>query len=76
MIMNSSIRRMAHIQRYSSFPTNRKENVAEHTFYCTITAHCIALDLLDRGFDIDPNVVVVKAIYHDGEESLTGDLPG
>lgn len=72
--INSSLRRLSHIKRYSSFQTIRPENVAEHSFYCVFYAHLLVKDLIDRGFSINENTVIKKALYHDFEESMTGDI--
>lgn len=73
-VLGSSINRLSFIQRYSSLDVRRQENVAEHVFFCTLYSHLLAKDLLVRGYDIDPHIAIEKALYHDFEEALTGDI--
>ena len=52
------------------------ENVQEHSLRVAQIAHALAL-IRNRRFDgsLNPERVVVLALYHDASEVLTGDLP-
>lgn len=72
--LNSKVRRLSHIRRYSSLPVIRPENVAEHSFYCALIAYTLAHDLKYRRYQVDPDLAMRKAMLHDLEESMTGDI--
>lgn len=76
LAMNGSIRRLAHIRRYSSLQVNRPENVAEHSFYVAFTAYQIAKDILFRipNAACHPDHVAVMALMHDISEAKSGDI--
>lgn len=74
-LLVGSIRRMSHVNRYSSFVCIRKENVAEHTFYVAMVAYCIARDIeRNHGEKIDYAKLLRSAMLHDLDEALTGDV--
>lgn len=73
-LINSSVRRLSHIRRYSSLPVIRPENVAEHSFYNAMLSYVIAVDMRTRGYDVDPDVALRKATFHDFDEIATGDI--
>ncbi len=73
-MVTSKMRRLSHIRRYSSIQVLRPENVAEHSFYCALMAYTIATDLKNRGYAINPDLAMRKALFHDLEESMTGDI--
>jgi 5'-deoxynucleotidase YfbR-like HD superfamily hydrolase len=73
-LLHGRIRGMSHIRRYSSFPVIRPENVAEHSFYAAYTALQIGRDCKSRGFYVDLGRLSIRALSHDIEESMTGDV--
>jgi len=73
-LMSGSINRMSHVYRYSSVPTIRKENVAEHSWYVAYYSFVIGLDLVRRGCEIDFGKLLSRALVHDLDESMTGDF--
>lgn len=74
-LLTGDIRRMAHVYRYSSLPLNRRENVAEHTFYATFNVLWMYEQLRDiPGVDLDLGMLLKRATVHDLDESLTGDF--
>lgn len=71
--------RLAHITRYSSLPVLHRESVAEHTFFVSIKAFLIAIDIRQNSSSLDAaemdiQVVLEHAIMHDIDESVTGDI--
>jgi len=73
-VMNGSIRRLAHIRRFSSLQVNRPENVMEHSWAVAFCAHQIALDINNHKPLVDEYVVLQKALYHDISETKSGDI--
>lgn len=63
--------RAAHIPRYSAIPVNHRESVAEHSFFVAIYADRIAVDL---GLQHNIQAILKTALWHDIEETLTGDF--
>lgn len=67
--------RMAHITRFSSLPVLNRESVAEHSFFVSLLALLMALDLRERkGEDIPLGPLLARATVHDLDEALTGDF--
>jgi 5'-deoxynucleotidase len=67
------MRGLNHVRRWNFHPTTRDENVAEHSFWVVF----IAMVLESKAYginDIDVSVMLA-ALLHDAEESITGDLP-
>jgi 5'-deoxynucleotidase YfbR-like HD superfamily hydrolase len=73
-ILSGEIQRMSHIERYSSYPMSRRENVAEHSWYVTFYAFCIHADLGRRGYDVDIGDVLWRSLVHDVDECVMGDV--
>jgi len=73
-LLNGSFHRLSHVYRYSSIPTIRKENVAEHSFYVAYYSYLIGKDLVSRGFEVDFGLLLSRALLHDLDESSTGDF--
>lgn len=73
-LMTGSINRMSHVYRYSSLPTCRRENVAEHSWYVAFYAYLIARDLMQQGCPVDTWKLLSRALVHDLDESMTGDF--
>lgn len=73
-LLSGSIHRMSHVYRYSSVPTSRKENVAEHSWYVAFYAYLIGQDLQNQGYEINFGELLSKALVHDLDESMTGDF--
>ncbi len=69
-VMFGKIGRLKHTFRYSAQPVISRENVAEHSFWTAMIGITIAYEILDI---IAPKVAL-KAIVHDIEECMTGDL--
>ncbi len=68
--------RMRFIERWSLMYNVHIENIQEHSHQVAAIAHILALVANRRfGGKLDPNRVVVLALYHDLSEVITGDLP-
>ena len=68
--------RMKFIKRWGLMHNTYAENVQEHSLRVAQIAHALALIRNRRfGGSVDPQRVVVLALYHDAGEVLTGDLP-
>jgi 5'-deoxynucleotidase YfbR-like HD superfamily hydrolase len=61
--------RLAHIRRCTNTPVAREENIQEHTFMVSLISYLIAEDM---GADIGQTLS--KALFHDIEEAVTGDI--
>ena len=70
------ISRMRYIGRWSLMRNAMSENIQEHSHMVAVIAH--ALGVIRRDVfkvNCDPNEYAAVALYHDGSEILTGDLP-
>lgn len=68
--------RMRYIYRWSLMRNVNRENIMEHSLQVAMVAHGLAV-INNRVFngDINPERVALLAIYHDSNETITGDLP-
>jgi len=81
-MLHGGVHRLSHVNRYSSIPTLRKENVAEHTFYVCLYSYLLAMDyetwMTGRGIEEtlrpDYGTLLARAMLHDLDESHTGDF--
>lgn len=71
-VMGGKLSRLRHTFRYSAIPVVFRENVAEHSFWTAMIGITIAMEL-DGGSELIGEVAT-KALIHDIEESMTGDL--
>jgi len=71
------VSRMSYVNRFSSFPVNRRENVAEHSWWVAFISFLIYSSLSDRD-PIEPRIdlgkLLSRAISHDLNECLSGDI--
>jgi 5'-deoxynucleotidase len=67
--------RMKFIQRWGLMRNTRPENIQEHSLQVAMIAHGLAI-IKNKLFDgqVNPERVVVLALYHDISEVITGDL--
>ena len=70
-VMRGKLGRLTHTYRYSAQPVIHRENVAEHSFWTALIGVAICMDLEIKF--LAPQVAI-KALLHDVEESMTGDL--
>ncbi len=68
--------RMKHIYRWSLMRNVNRENIMEHSLQVAMVAHGLAI-INNRVFngDANPEKTALYAIYHDSNETITGDLP-
>ncbi len=62
---------LSQVPRWSIVPLARDQNVADHTFRVVV----IAMELADRLEVEFPKDAILYALYHDADESRTGDIP-
>lgn len=65
---------MASVFRFSSLPVHHRESVAEHTYYVVHLAWVLAMDIQRRGTTVAFETLFARALVHDLDESLTGDI--
>lgn len=61
--------RMAQVRRYATLPVQREENILEHSYVVALISYLIAKDC-----GADSGKAVQKALFHDMEEAVTGDI--
>ena len=68
--------RIKYINRWGLMNNTRKENLSEHSLEVAIIAHALGI-INNKRFngDINPERLVVLAMFHDASEIITGDLP-
>lgn len=68
--------RMKHITRWGLMRNTDIENIQEHSLQVAMIAHGLAvISNIFFGNSINTEKVAVLAIYHDSNETLTGDMP-
>lgn len=74
-VMTGPIARMSYVSRYSSFPANRRENVAEHSWWVAFIAMLIGKDLYyNHKVDVKLETLMLRAVLHDISECMSGDV--
>lgn len=68
--------RMRHIYRWSLMRNVNRENIMEHSLQVAMIAHGLAI-INNKIFNgnANPERTAILAIYHDSNETITGDLP-
>lgn len=66
---------LTQIVRFSTKPTVRKQNVAEHSYFVALIAMIVCERLINKGIQIDKADVLEKCLVHDISESVSGDMP-
>ncbi len=66
--------RLASVGRFSQTRLNNPESVLEHSGCVTLTCYIFGSILIDEGYNIDLAVLLSKAITHDTDEIVTGDI--
>lgn len=66
---------MSSIRRYSQTKLVNEESVLEHTGFVGCISYFIARELQRNGMKIDMGVLFEKAMLHDMEEVIVGDIP-
>lgn len=70
---SSSWRDMAHVPRWAILRKNRQQNLAEHCYYVAVYADQVARII---GWEGNYATLMRYALYHDLDETITGDIPG
>lgn len=71
---NKTIERLSCVRRFSSHLLAKDENVLEHTGKVALLCLHIGSELAYEGFVIHNSELLSKALLHDIEESVTGDI--
>jgi len=68
--------RMKHITRWGLMRNTNTENIQEHSLQVSMLAHALAV-ISNTCFhgSVNPDRAAILAVYHDSNETLTGDLP-
>lgn len=68
--------RMKHINRWGLMRNTYTENIQEHSLQVAMIAHALAV-IKNKYFNgrLNADKIAVYAIYHDSNETITGDLP-
>ncbi|MCX7842888.1 MAG: 5'-deoxynucleotidase [Clostridia bacterium] len=70
------ISRMKYINRWGLMRNTFSENIQEHSLQVAIIAHALAVIRNEFfGGGVNPDSIAVAAMYHDSNETITGDLP-
>lgn len=71
----NTIKKLSTVSRFSQTELAKKENVLEHTgMVALISLHIVEQINSENGFRVDREKVLLKAILHDIEESVIGDV--
>jgi 5'-deoxynucleotidase YfbR-like HD superfamily hydrolase len=73
-ILHGYLPRMSHVYRYSSIPVHRRENIAEHSWWVSFLCMVIGRDLQLQGHTIDMEELLERALLHDVDETMSGDI--
>ena len=80
--MTGDLNRLRYMGRFSTSHVHHRENVAEHSYYVVLYSFMICCHLQLTGYITEDdkgrqfvNEVMIKALLHDCEESVTGDMP-
>ena len=70
------ISRMKNITRWTLMRNSTPENIQEHSHMVAVIAHALAVIRRDIfGHDANPGQAASIALFHDGAEIFTGDMP-
>lgn len=74
-MLTGAITRARHVFRFAGTPVNHRENIAEHSFYVTLYALLLGEEYIQQwGGTINRGALMMRAMVHDLEENLTGDV--
>ena len=75
------LKSMSNIQRFALHPCIKPQSVSEHSYRVAMLALIIAMQYRDKRLNsdrlprLDISEVLIKALLHDCEESINGDIP-
>ncbi len=67
--------RMKYINRWNLMRNQKSESLSEHTFEVAYITHALVAMHNARGGTVNNGEAVLYALYHDVNETLTGDMP-
>lgn len=67
--------RLASLRRFSMEHLTQPESVLEHTGFVALVSLWLVTELNARGLDADVGTVLSRAVCHDLDELVTGDIP-
>ncbi len=67
-------RRLSNIERFNTRPRIQKESVATHSYFVSLYASLLADYAIKQGQTVDVAKAIKKALLHDIEESVAGDV--
>lgn len=70
----NAMSRLASLTRFSMERLSCRESVLEHLGQVALTSYALAAEAIDRGADLKLEDCVAKALVHDLEELITGDV--
>lgn len=73
-LLHSQIRRLSDVKRFATRLLIRQENVAEHSYFVALNALVIGKYLKAKGVTVDFEDLLSRALLHDIDECVTGDL--
>lgn len=75
-VLTSPVSRLSHVNRYSSMPVLRHENVAEHSFWVAFICLVLYRDIERRqnGTNVRLDTLLARALCHDLSEMTSGDI--
>ena len=70
------ISRMKYIYRWGLMRNTQQENLQGHSLEVAVIAHALAVIRNNiYGGNVNPDRIAVQAIFHDSNETITGDMP-
>lgn len=67
--------RASEINRYSGVYLSKPESLSDHIYYVMMLSTTIASSMKARGENIDVGLLLQKCLWHDIDETITGDIP-
>lgn len=74
-LLLGNVAKLAYMQRFSGQRVYCHETVAAHSFFVCFYAHQLCMHAIRNGLEPEVEAVLIRAIYHDLEECMTGDFP-
>lgn len=75
-ILSNPVLRATEVVRYSGIETAKREDIMQHTSQVSLMSYFLALKLVELGeTNLDIGELLEKALVHDIDETITGDIP-
>lgn len=75
LLLKNPLMKGADIKRYSGTDCSRSEDILQHTSQVALLSYMLGLQLKSYGELIDIETLLERAILHDIDECITGDVP-